>query len=135
MTGLLDTNVIVRYLVGSPDDAAQQAIRIIDGDPDLFVTDVALAEAAFVLMSVYEVPREVAVDHLVALVARTNVTPFRLDKDAVIQGLMLCRPSGRVSFADAMIWAAARSSNTRTVYSFDRRFPTEGLSIRRTIDG
>jgi len=36
-----------------------------------------------------------------------------------------------VSFADAMIWAAARSTRAEAVYSFDDRFPELGVEVRR----
>lgn len=36
---------------------------------------------------------------------------------------MLWRPSGRVSFADALIWAAARATAEPRVITFDQRFP------------
>ena len=35
--------------------------------------------------------------------------------------------SGRVSFADALINAEARTHKLARVYTFDRRFPAEGL--------
>ena len=133
MSGFLDTSVVVRYLTGDPPEMAEQAARIIDGDADLQVTDVVLAETAYVLTSVYQIPRDVVVDHLIDFIQKHNVTPFGLDKGTVIQGLLLCRPSGRVSFADAMVWAAARSAGDRTtVYSFDDRFPTDGVEVRRS---
>jgi predicted nucleic acid-binding protein len=128
---LLDTSVIVRYLTGDPPRQAARASRIIDREPALVVTDVVLAETAFVLNSVYGVPRRAVVDGLVELLQRRNLAAFRLDKGAVIQGLLLCRPSNRVSFADAMGWAAARSAGAETVYSFDERFPSGGIVVRR----
>lgn len=131
MSGILDTNVVVRYLTGDPAPLAARAEQIIDREPDLQVTDVVLAETAHVLASVYEVPRDEIVDHLIAFIRKRNITPFGLDKNLVIQGLLLCRPSGRVSVADAMIWTAARSSGHGTVYSFDKRFPHDGINIRR----
>jgi predicted nucleic acid-binding protein len=123
--------VIVRYLTGDPPRLAARASRIIDGEPALLVTDVVLAETAFVLSSVYGVPRRAVVDGLVELLQKRNLTAFRLDKGAVIQGLLLCRPSNRVSFADAMVWAAARSAGAEAVYSFDERFPSGGIDVRR----
>jgi predicted nucleic-acid-binding protein len=132
MSGFLDTNVIVRYLTGDPPSMAEQAAKILANEPDLSVTDVVIAEVDHVLSSVYRVPREMIVDHLITLMQRSNITPFGLPKDVVIQGLMMCRPSGRVSIPDAMIWAAARSSTTRLVYTFDRRFPSDGVSLRRS---
>jgi predicted nucleic acid-binding protein len=60
-----------------------------------------------------------------------NLHFHALDKALVITALLLCRPSGRVSFGDALIWAAARAHPSSAVYSFDERFPPEGIDLRR----
>ena len=135
MSGFLDTSMVVRYLTGDSPGLAEQAARIIDGEDDLQLTDVVLVEAAYVLTSVYQVPREIVVDHLIAFLQKENITPFGLDKGLALQALLLCRPSGRVSFADAMVWAAARSAGAKVVYSLDERFPKDGLDVRRSPDG
>ncbi len=131
MSGFLDTSIVVRYLTGDPPDLAEKAAQIIDGEERLQVTDVVLAETAYVLTSVYGIPRSVVVDHLIAFLQKENVSPFALEKGLVLQALLLCKPSGRVSFADAMVWAAARSSEDKVVYSLDERFPEYGLEVRR----
>jgi predicted nucleic acid-binding protein len=131
VSGLLDTSIIVRYLTGEPPDQFAQASQLIELEDGLQITDAALAEAAYVLTRVYRLPREVVVDHLVALLQRRNVDSFRLDKAVVLQALLLCRPSGRVSFADAFIWAAARSTDEKVVNTLDERFPSDGIEIRR----
>ena len=41
----------------------------------------------------------------------------------------MCRHSMRVSFADALIWAAAVSVDAE-VFTFDQRFPTMQISRR-----
>ena len=133
MSGFLDTSILVRYLTGDPSGLAEQAARLIDGGEELQVTDVVLAETAYVLTSVYRVRRNVVVDHLVAFLQKHNVSPFGLDKGIVLQALLLCRPSGRVSFADAMVWAAARSASSNVVYSLDERFPGDGVEVRRGL--
>ncbi len=129
MSGFLDTSMVVRYLTGDPPDLAERAAAVIDAEDDLTITDVVLAETAYVLTSVYRVPRGVVVDHLTALLQKANVTPYALDKGVVLQALLFCRPSGRVSFADAMVWAAARSAGSTVVYSLDERFPSDGLEV------
>ena len=116
--------MIVRYLTGDPPRLAARAARIIEGEATLGLTDVVVAETAYVLSSAYGVPRRAVVDVLVDLLQRRNLTVFRLDKGTGIQGLLLCRPSNRVSFADAMVWAAARSAGAEGVYSFDERLPS-----------
>ncbi len=126
----LDTSVIVRYLIGAPEDLARRSMEIIDQLDNLQIGGVALAEAAFVLTRVYGVPREYVVDSLMGILGKANVSTFGLDKDIALQALLMCRQSGRVSFADALIWAEARSAGSEIVYSFDERFPSDGLDVR-----
>ncbi len=130
-SAFVDASVLVRYLTGDPPEMAEQAALILDGEPELLVTDVALTETAYVLTSVYQVPRDVVVDRLILLAQKRNIALHGLDKPTVIRALLFCRPSERVSFGDAMIWSAARSAGASVVYSFDRRFPAEGLDVRR----
>jgi predicted nucleic acid-binding protein len=129
MSGLLDTSMIVRYLTGDPPDLADQAAQVIDQEADLIVTDVVIAETAYVLYSVYRLPRQEVVDHLILFLQKQNIQPFALDKNVLLQALLLCRPSGRVSFADALIWAAACMTEEKVVYTLDERFPREGVNV------
>ena len=135
MTAALDTSFVVRYMMGSPADSARQASEVIDSTEELEISGIALAETAFVLTTVYEVPRGKAADQLIDLVRKENISITGLTKDLAIQGLLMCRPSGRVSFADALIWGAARSGGSKVVYSFDRRFPGDGLEVWTSVDG
>jgi hypothetical protein len=45
-----------------------------------------------------------------------------------------CCKVGRVSFADALVWAAARSDSA-AVYSLDARFPEDGVTVLREAGG
>lgn len=128
--GFRDSSVVVRYLSGTPPEMAARAARIINGETGLVLTDGVLAEVAYALMGQYGVARAVIVDNLSALVRRDNVTVWRLEKDIVLQALRFCRPSGRVSFDDALLWAVTRSSADAIVYSFDKRFPKDGIDVR-----
>ena len=129
----LDTNVIVRHFVGEPPEQAAEASRIIEEAENLQVSGVALTETAFVLRSVYHISRETIIDNLTDLVQRDNISIYAMDKNLVVEGLMMCRPSGRVSIADAMLWATARSDRASAIYTFDRRFPSQGIEIRQTL--
>ena len=133
LSGFLDTSVIVRYLTGDPPDMFERATQIIEKADDLKVTEGVLAETAFVLSSVYQMPRSKVVDLITALVKRANLSIYALNKSLVLEGLIMCRPSGRVSFADAMLWAAARTDGASAMYSMDERFPDDGLEIRREL--
>jgi predicted nucleic-acid-binding protein len=86
---------------------------------------------AYVLTSVYGIVREVVVDHLITLLRKENIRPCHLPKGLAIEALLLCRPSHRVSFADALIWAAARADSA-AVFTLDERFPSEGITVLRS---
>ena len=94
------------------------------------VTSVVIAEVTHVLRTMYKADRTVALDQLMALIQRKNIDMLDAEKDVVLSALLLCRPSNRVSVADALVWAAAQSYEQRTVYTFDRRFHADGLTLR-----
>ena len=131
MSGFLDTSVVIRYFSGAPPDLAGEAARIIDSSERLFLTGVVVAEVAYVMRSFYHVPREETIEALIGLVSRNNIATVGAGKEEVLRGLAFCLPSGRVAVADAMVWAAACSSRNRVVYSFDERFPADGVEVRR----
>ena len=133
MSVFLNTSVIIRYLTGDHPELSDRATQIIEEVDDLTITEGILGETAFVLTSVYGKSRSEVVDSLIALVERDNISTYALDKSLVLRGLEMCRPSGRVSISDAMIWAAARTDRASAIYTFDRRFPGEGIEIRQTL--
>jgi predicted nucleic-acid-binding protein len=127
----LDTNLVVRYLTGAPADHYRRAQALIDGETALLLTDVVIMEAAYTLRTHYGVGREQVVDVLVELLRRENILVHNLDRDVVIEALLLCRPSGRINFGDAMIWANLRCAQPARLYSFDERFPAGSIELHR----
>src|SRR5688500_16762252 len=109
MADFLDSSVLVRYLTADPYEMAVRACELIESDVELTITETALNETVYVVRRVYRVGREDTVDALISLIQRSNIRIHGLDKGLVITALLLCRPSGRVSFGDALIWAVARS--------------------------
>ncbi len=128
---ILDTNVILRYLLDAPAEQAEAASRLIDSEQPLILSEVVLAEAAYVLASVYEAPRAEIVDTLIELIQRANIRLGHLPKPLCIQALEMCQNSKRNSFVDVLLWAQANASEAPVVYSFDRRFPGAGVTLVR----
>lgn len=128
--GFLDTSVLVRYLTGDPPDQAERAAALIDGDDELSIAAIALVETAYVLSTMYGVERVQVVDSLIQLLGRANIRTHELPADLVSDALGLCRPSARVSFADALVWAAAAGVEGGRVDTFDKRFPSEVIERR-----
>jgi predicted nucleic acid-binding protein len=125
----LDTNYVVRYVLDSPPEMAVQAARIIDGRERLILSEWVILESAYVLASVYQISRQDIVDALSDLVQRQNLILPVLPKPRVLAALELCRRSKRCSFTDAFLWAQALETGAGRVYTFDRRFPSEGITL------
>ncbi|HXU47124.1 MAG TPA: PIN domain-containing protein [Thermoanaerobaculia bacterium] len=128
-SAFIDSNFIVRYLTNDPPAMAKRAAALLDGTEPLLLCETILMASAYVLESVYGISREVLVDALAELVQKANITLTHLPKARVLEALHLCRPSRRVSFADALLWAEAREHGAAKIYTFDRRFPAQGVAI------
>src|SRR5437762_1364640 len=123
----LDSNLLLRYLTGTPAHQHQKAAAEIESGDPLWISVVVILETAYVLTRQYAVPRASVVDTLVDLLRRANVHVCELPRQRVIDALMLCRPSGRVSFGDALIWARAAEDGAE-VLTFDRHFPHQDIT-------
>ena len=130
MNEFLDASVLLRYLLADLPTQTERARRLIDGGTPLLVTETVLLETAFTLTKFYKVPREQAVDTLIAFLQKRNLSVYHYSKTTIIAALLLCRPSGRVSFGDAFLWAAGYAAIPSVIYSFDQRFPSEEIDLR-----
>ena len=128
----IDTIILVRYLTGLPLDQAVTAADIIDSGAELWITVTSLAEVFFIMFSVAGIPRVEVVRALIDFMQKDNIFPYAVNKDLLMRGLEMTLPSGRVSIGDALIWAQARSAGGGAIYSFDHRFPEEGIRVQRS---
>jgi predicted nucleic-acid-binding protein len=128
MRRYLDTSVLVRHLTGEPDELASKASALIRGSQPLWITEAALLETAYVLEKEYGYGRDDVVGALIALVREPFIQLQGMEYHALLQALLFCRTSRRVSFGDALIWAAA-SADGGEVFSFDQRFPRDQITV------
>jgi predicted nucleic-acid-binding protein len=118
----VDTNVVVRVLVGDDNEqqtkalARRRDIREIDGS--VVVGVVVLAEVAWVLARAYGYERS----HIVAAVqALLNTPPFVVPQRAVVLRALEIYENGSADFADYLILALAQAEGCTTLITFDRR--------------
>ena len=117
-----DTNVAVRLLV-SDDLAQQRAVvarleRIQARGGHILMTNVVLAEVAWVLESAYGYPRA---DVLRAITTLVTTTPFTADDPGVVADALVAAASGAADFADYLVLAASRARGATTLLTFDKR--------------
>ena len=120
----LDTNIITRLLAG--DDHAQEraVLRLLDEpDASFFISDVTLAEVAWVLSATYRFNRADLASALESLVSRTDLV-FE-DRVRVRRAVTHLREGG--DFEDLLILARAQAEGCTALVSFDKalkkRFP------------
>lgn len=127
MSAFVDTNVLVRHLVGDPPAMAARATAYLGAATELLVADLVVAETIYVLESFYEVGR-----HAIALSMRSLLA---LNSVIVVDTSLLLRSFeiyeyDRLDFAEAYLVASAESSNVGTVASFGRSIDRVGTVER-----
>jgi predicted nucleic acid-binding protein len=123
-----DTSVIVRYLVGSPAEQARRAMDLIDGDNEIGVSPVALAECAHVLRTQYGVAQADIVESLIGLLQRENVRILGGRTDVLVETLVRARALHGRQIPDALIVAAALDAGALPLATFDREQQRYGVA-------
>jgi len=118
---LVDTNLIVRYLVQDHEKHAKAAGKLFDacdrGEVVIVVLPAVLAECVFVLKSFYEHPRGDIASALGRLISSPGV---EIDAAINLDALDRYRKT-KVHFVDCLIAATAATENM-PVASFDQDF-------------
>ena len=129
----IDTNVIVRFLVDSPlagkkiwEDLISFFTKIEEGSLRVFLPDIVLFQAFFVLTSHYRVSPSLAADKLAGLISFRGMEMDR--KDVMVRCLMEVK-EGEKDIVDAYIFAFSKASGLKRVYSFDKGFARKGLAL------
>lgn len=124
---LLDTNVIIRYLVGDNSLQQKQAEQWFHeaqrGTIDIIVDPIVVAEAAFVLESYYRFSRDRIADCMEVFLSQRwmNVR----ERDALIDLWQTYRAG--LHFVDSYLLSLARNTEMR-VLSFDKKVQNRARS-------
>jgi predicted nucleic-acid-binding protein len=119
---LVDTNLIVRYLVQDHEKHAKAAGKLFDacdrGEVVIVVLPTVLAECVFVLESFYEHPR----GHIVAALGRLITSPgVEISGAEILLDALHRYQKTKVHFVDCLI-AATSTSEEIPVATFDEDF-------------
>jgi predicted nucleic acid-binding protein len=119
----VDTNVILRFLTREPPDLARQALALFtavqNGEVELVLEEIVLAEAVWVLRSFYKVtPAEIS-NTLQEFVSYSGII---CEHKATILIALRLFASKNLDFTDAMIAAHMVRKGIPDIYSFDAHF-------------
>ena len=124
-----DTSVLVRYLIGTPAGEARRAADFVDGDAEIGVAPVALAECAHVLRTQYGVEQADIIDSLIGLLQRKNIRVLGQRTDLVVESLVRARSLHGRPIPDALIVAAALDAGALPLATFDREQRRYGIAV------
>lgn len=118
---LLDTNILLRYLIGdSPAQAARATAlmeRLERGAERAELMETVLAEAVWTLESFYKVPRPEIAEKVAAILAFPGI---RAQGKGVLVTALARFGTSSADFVDCLLAARARQKGVM-VYSFDAR--------------
>ena len=117
MSAFVDTNVLVRHLIGDPPKMAARATAYLQRESELLVADLIVAETIYVLESFYEVARPEISEAMRALIVMESVSV--IDAPLLFRAVEIYEYD-RLDFAEAYLIASAESTGVMQVASFDR---------------
>ena len=117
MSCFVDTNVLVRHLVGDPPDMARRATALLKSEEHLLVADLIVAETVYVLESFYEVERPQISMAIRSLLAMESVSV--VDQPLLLRAIEVYE-GDRLDFAEAYLVACAESTSIGKIASFDQ---------------
>jgi predicted nucleic-acid-binding protein len=117
VSAFIDTNILVRHLTGDPPEMAERSTRFLADADQLYLADLIVAEAVYVLESFYSAPRDqIAIAMRSLLSMRSVVT---VDAAFLLRAIEVYEVD-RLDFAEAHLVACAESTGVGRVASFDR---------------
>lgn len=117
---ILDTNIILRFLLNDNKQQAEYAEKLFIKSPkhSLIVPDLVVAEIAYVLLSHYEFSKEEVIDKLSVLL---TYEAFKLNNKVLKPALYYFKEKP-ISFVDAYLCALSNLSKTPLI-TFDKKLP------------
>lgn len=129
----VDTNVLLRYLLGDDEAQAERSRRVFELDERILITDVVLAESVWTLTGRrYRATKDDVVAVVVRLLQEPNVC---FEDDEVIWNALHAYRRTTTDFADALIVHKAMKTATiddelNAVYTFD----ATALQLPNTVE-
>ncbi|MCF8051271.1 MAG: PIN domain-containing protein [Desulfobacterales bacterium] len=118
---LIDTNVVLRYLLGDHPELSPQAeifmTAISEGTRKAEIREVVLVECIYVMEKFYRIPRGEIVEKLSAILNFPGIVPS--GKSEMLEALLHFRES-TLDIVDCLL--AAHASDSRPIMSFDKDF-------------
>lgn len=117
MTASLDTNVLLRWLVGDDYTMQQKVDSLIEKNVMYHVADAAIIEASYVMERVMQFPRDLICDHIKIVLAAPNIN---CNRTLFNKALPLYEKYSSESFTDCCLSVYAQIAEATPLFTFDK---------------
>ena len=118
----IDTNILVRFLVGDDEPQAKMVYNIFKkaeaSKQELFVPLLVILELIWVLESVYEIKRK---EIIVAISELLLMPILKFEHQAALQQLTHKALKNRLDISDLLIAHSAKEQGCETIITFDKK--------------
>jgi len=118
----IDTNILVRFLVGDDELQAKKVYTIFKNSEanqsELFVPLLVILELVWVLGSVYKIKRNDIIDSISDLLL---MPILKFEQQSALQQFIYAAPKSSHDLSDLIIAHSAKEQGCKTVMTFDRK--------------
>lgn len=114
----LDTNVLLRWLVGDVPKQQKQVEALLSRDMKYHVVDMAIAEVVFVMEYYMKFPRDLVAGFLTAIIEQPKI---ECNRSLLYSVIPYYEKHTTESFVDCCLAVYAKLDGTTPVYTFDKK--------------
>ena len=113
---IVDTNIILRYLLQDSEELSEKAIEIIDNN-EIFIPTEVIVEASYVLKKVYNVEKEKIYESIKLL---TDIEDIKFQNKETIALAFKIYAEKSLDIVDCMLYAYKKNENYN-IKTFDKK--------------
>jgi len=113
---IVDTNIILRYLLNDDEKLSKKATDIIDNN-DIFIPNEVIIEACYVLKKLYNVEKEIIYTLIIELMAQDNI---HFTNRSLIYETFKVYSKKNLDLVDCILFAYSKIDN-QEIKTFDKK--------------
>ena len=123
MRAYIDANIVLRFITNNPPEMAEEAAALFaaaeQGEIELLLDEITIAEVVWVLASYYKVGKKPIKETLQSLIAHPGIGVA--NQTGVLLALTLFADMN-VDFADALVGVHMSQQKVADIFTYDRHF-------------
>jgi predicted nucleic acid-binding protein len=122
MAASLDTNCILRWLLGDVPEQTEAVARLLNSSETFVVVDAAVIEVVFVLEKVKKIERKLIHRAVLAIMALANI---KCNREVFEEIMPIYVSHPKLSFTDCYLSVLAKQNDALPLYTFDRKLSNQ----------